>query len=100
MVRIDWTDNAVRQLESSCKYIAQDSPDQAKRIYGFIQTAIDRLETFPESGTVVPKWKSQFIREIRVFRYRIFYQWLQEENQILILAVVHGARRLAKKLLG
>lgn len=61
---------------------------------------IDALETassldaFSERGRVVPEWNQPNVRELFVQRYRLLYEVMPDEVQIL--AFVHGARDLTR----
>ncbi len=50
------------------------------------------LITFPESGRVVPEVMRIEIREIFVYSYRMIYA--VGEDEILIVAIVHGKQLL------
>lgn len=43
-------------------------------------------------GRAVPEWEDEQVREHIVYHYRLIYR--VRANQIIILAVVHGARQL------
>jgi toxin ParE1/3/4 len=55
-------------------------------------TQIKRISEFPELGRIVPEIEVESIREIFIYSYRLIYQVL--ENNILIVAVIHGKRIL------
>jgi toxin ParE1/3/4 len=48
------------------------------------------IERFPWMGRVVPELGDENIRERFVYSYRVVYQ--VQKKQILIVAVIHGAR--------
>lgn len=52
----------------------------------------DDLERFPRIGRRVPEWDHDSIRERIVGNYRLIYRI--NDEKILIIAVVHGARLL------
>ena len=52
--------------------------------------ATDRLPDFPYSGRKIPEVNNKAYREIIYGAYRIMYKL--EDEEILILAVVHSAR--------
>jgi toxin ParE1/3/4 len=54
MARIKWTPQAADDLDAIAVYIAQDSPHYASLFVLKIMAAIDRLESFPEIGRIVP----------------------------------------------
>jgi plasmid stabilization system protein ParE len=54
--------------------------------------ANERLAEFPESGRIVPEVGRSEVREVVVGEYRLMYQLLPEEVEVL--TVIHGARLL------
>jgi plasmid stabilization system protein ParE len=57
-----------------------------------IVRATQILKKFPNSGRMVPEFQNPRVREVLAYSYRILYKI--EEEQVLILAVVHGKRNL------
>jgi plasmid stabilization system protein ParE len=55
VTRILWSPQALSDLESIRDYIAHDSPQYAELVLRRLVAAVDRLETFPKSGRVVPE---------------------------------------------
>jgi toxin ParE1/3/4 len=55
---------------------------------------VRRLETFPESGRIVPELATETYREIVVSPYRVVYRYRAERNWVRVLAVIHGNRTL------
>lgn len=90
--QIGWHPEAYRDLQAIVDYIAADSHVYAAAVATRILSATDDLPRFPRIGRRVPEWDDDAVRERIVGNYRLIYQ-LQEES-ILILAVVHGARLL------
>lgn len=94
--RILRTDKAEEQLREIIFYIADDSGDVdiALDYLGKIETAINRLQDFPESGSI-PRYsilKKQGYRVIIVERHLVFYKFIQEEKTVIIYAIVDGRR--------
>jgi plasmid stabilization system protein ParE len=50
------------------------------------------LGRFPQAGRKVPEFDDENIRELVVYSYRIIYRL--QENEVLIVAVIHGKRVL------
>ncbi|MDZ4853491.1 MAG: type II toxin-antitoxin system RelE/ParE family toxin [Nitrospirota bacterium] len=94
MTRLEWTEPAVADLENIQSYIARDSAEYADAIVERLILSVDQLESFPESGRSVPESADAKMRELLVERYRIIYRL--RKGAVQILAVVHGARNLAK----
>lgn len=96
------TDKADEQLREIIFYIADDSGsiDIALNYLDKIETAIKRLEDFPNSGSI-PRYsvlKKQGYRVLIVERHLVFYKINDKEHVVTIYAVVYG-RREYKNLL-
>ncbi len=89
-MNVRWTASAQRHLRAIHSYIAQDSPEHAKRMVDRLTRRSIQIGVFPFSGRVACGYESNEIREVFEGPYRIIY--FIGENQIDILAVVHGAR--------
>ena len=63
---------------------------------GRIVAAVDRLETHPMLGRMVPEYGDETVREIIVGNYRVVYQF--EESTVGIVAIVHGSRDLIRRI--
>ena len=92
MAGIGWTSQAADDLEDIAEYIARDSEQYARLLVIDVLAAVDRLESFPLSGRVVPETNDPVIREIPLGNYRIVYRW--KDPVVEILTVYHGARIL------
>ena len=87
-----WTDTALAHLTEIYGYIAKDSPRYALRIVDRLTDRSRQITRFPESGQAVPEYADSAIREVIEGPYRLIYR--AETSQIVVLAVVHGARLL------
>ena len=90
------TDKAEDQLREIIFYIADDSGDIdiALEYLDKIETAINRLQEFPESGST-PRYsilKKQGYRVIIVERHLVFYKFNKEEKAVIIYAIMDGRR--------
>ncbi len=94
MRKIIWTEPALSDLQGIHDYISKDSEYYASVFIGEILESVEKVTDFPEMGRIVPEYQQNDIREILVQSYRIIYRF--EQNQILILTVVHGRRDLTK----
>ena len=74
MTPVIWSPQAVLDLESIRDYIAHDSPRYAALVVQRLVAAVERLETFPHSGRVVPERNDESIREVIVAPYRVVYR--------------------------
>ena len=93
--RVVWTAQAHLALNEALDYIAQDSIDGARAILTQALAAASGLETLSERGRVVPEIGNASVREVFVFRYRLLYE--VAENEIRILAFIHGAQDFARR---
>lgn len=71
MVKVIWTDLAIEDLKSIHKYIARDSTFYSNRFINKMIARVDQLESFPNSGRIVPEFASDKIRELIERNYRI-----------------------------
>ena len=92
MTRVIWTREAVEDVEAIKAYVARDSVRYATLLAERIVAAVDRLESFPESGRVVPEVGDESLREIIQGAYRIVYR-IQAES-VQVVTVYHAARLL------
>ena len=85
---------ARRDLKNIQDFIAdkQESPQTALRVIENILDRIERLLSFPGSGTLLsPKVNFQTnYRYVRAAAYLIFYR--HENNQIFVDRIIHGKR--------
>jgi len=92
MVKIVWTDLAIRDLKSIHHYIALDSKFYAKRFVTKLISRVDHLEVFPNSGRTVPEFNNISIRELIQGNYRLVYK--VEAKSVTILRFHNSARTL------
>ena len=92
-MNVNWTENAIQHLLGIYEYIAQDSPFYAERMVDRLTRRSEQIGAFPHSGRMVPEYSSVDIREVIEAPYRIIYR--TKQDQIDVLAVVHGARLLS-----
>ena len=90
MTVIVWTEPAVADLENIRSYIARDSEVYADAVLLEVFEAVDRLETYPSSGRIVPELKDAGTREVIVGSYRVVYSL--SGDTVRILTVLHSAR--------
>ena len=89
---IDWSPEAVEDLEAIAEYIARDSRFYAQSVVRKMLEMAESLADFPEMGRVVPELSDKNIRERFVYSYRLIYEI--RDLQIVIVAIVHGKRLL------
>ena len=90
------TDKAEEQLRNIIFYIADDSGDIniALRYLNKIETAINRLQEFPQSGSI-PRYsilKKQGYRVVIVERHLVFFKINEVDKLVIIYAIVDGRR--------
>ena len=87
-----WTPAARDDLDEIITYIAKDSlPSALALLEEALQTA-ESLATLSEGGRVVPELNDPIVRELFIKRYRLLYEI--HEQEVHVLAVLHGAREL------
>ena len=88
-MRVHWTDTAEGHLDAIYAYIAQDSPEYARRMVDRLTRRSQQIAEFPFSGRRVPEYDVDQIREVIEGSFRIIYHI--KSDQIDVLAVIHGA---------
>lgn len=88
-MKVHWTDTAERHLDAIYAYIAQDSPEYARRMVDRLTRRSQQISEFPFSGCRVPEYDVDQIREVIEGSFRIIYYI--KADQIDVLAVIHGA---------
>lgn len=91
-LRVVWSRRAVEDLEAIATYIASDSPAYAAAVVRNIVNQTRTLSRFPRVGRQVPEFDDETIRELIVYSYRVIYRL--QEDEALIVAVIHGKRVL------
>ncbi len=92
MGKIRFTPAARLQFLQAIEYIRQDKPSAAKKFRQRAEKVLSRLETYPESGRVIPEFPDLPHREVIVQPYRFFYR--VEKSTIWIIGVWHGAQEV------
>jgi toxin ParE1/3/4 len=84
-VKIAWSPLSIDRITEIAKYIAIDNPGAANSWLREIFKRVEQLQSFPQSGRIVPELKEDIIREVIYGNYRIIYRI--ELKQISILTV-------------
>ncbi len=95
-MKVHWTDTAEGHLDAIYAYIAQDSPEYAKRMVDRLTRRSQQIAEFPFSGRRVPEYDVDQIREVIEGSFRIIYHI--KADQIDVLAVIHGAMDVAGQI--
>ncbi len=95
MVKIIWTDNALRDLEEIAQFIEKDSQHYARVTIQGLYNYIKILSNQPKLGRKVPEVGSENFRELIRGNYRIIYK-LSAEG-IHIVTIHHSSRDLSQR---
>lgn len=86
-MKIIWSPLAVERVSEIASYIAEDNPAAAEKWVDEIFTKVVSLQSFPQSGRVVPETNNKAIRELIYGNYRVIYRL--EEKRVSVLTVRH-----------
>jgi len=89
-VKVRFTPSARTQFLSALTYIRQDNPPAVTRFRKRAESALRRLEKFPESGRVIPELLDLPHRELIIAPCRFFYR--VKGKTVWIVAVWHGSQ--------
>jgi toxin ParE1/3/4 len=92
--RVIWSPKALDDVDAIAAYIFRDSASFAATVVQKILDSSYKLSKRPLSGSIVPEFNDESIRELSAHTYRIIYR-IQGET-VTIAAVIHGKRLLAK----
>ena len=92
MAQVRWSLTAGNDLQEIEDFIARDSVLHAITFVDRIVESAETLLKTPQVGRMIPEFNRSDLRELIFRGYRIVY--LLQNNEILILRVVHGARDL------
>jgi len=84
-VKIIWSPLSIDRITEIAKYIAEDNLNAAEKWLEEIFNSVEQLQTFPQSGRIVPELNEPSIRDLLFGNYRIVY--LIEEKHISVLTV-------------
>jgi len=85
---VRWTTDAADDLERICDYIAETSPDSARRVAKTIVEGIASLHTFPHRGRL---GRVQGTREL-VFAPLPFVAVYEVHDEVQVLRILHGTQ--------
>ena len=81
---------AIEDVQAIRAYVGRDSPQSAELLVDALIAAVERLQTFPRSGRVVPEVGDDNLREVIHRNYRIVYRL--RANSVEVVTIFHGAR--------
>ncbi|MCP5206023.1 MAG: type II toxin-antitoxin system RelE/ParE family toxin [Hahellaceae bacterium] len=88
-----WTARAKKDLKSIHRYIAEDSPTNAKNVTNDMLIKVEPLADLPKRGKVVPEIGREDVREISVHTWRLIYH-IRQQN-VFIIAIAHKRQQLS-----
>ena len=89
-MKVHFTPSARAQFLSALTYIRRDNPGAALNFRERVESALRRLEEFPNSGRIVPEFPELPYREVIISPYRFFYR--AKGEIVWIVAAWHGAQ--------
>ena len=90
-MRVTYSPGALAQLDEIFAYIANDNPSAAATLIERIERIVMLVGKFPQMGRLTDKSDVRVIG-IPQYRYLIFYQVLDERDEVRILRVRHTSR--------
>jgi len=96
MAELIWSEKSLSDLEEVYDYIANDSQNYARQQMERIWQSAQRLCQFPESGHRLPEYPQLPHRELVVGNYRVIYRHDSQKDEVIVVTVTHGARRLGR----
>lgn len=92
MVEVNWTDQALQDIDNIAEFISKDSLKYAKIQVQLIFDRVEALYDQPELGRIVPEIHKKKIRELIVGNYRIVYRIISSKK--IDILTIHHSRRL------
>lgn len=94
MAEINWTDQALEDVENIAEFIAKNSVNYAKiQTFRFFER-IEILKHQPKAGRIVPELNIESLRELIQGNYRIIYK-IVSKTRIDIITIHHSSRLLS-----
>ena len=88
---IEWTEQALRQLDHAHDYIASSNSEEvATRVTTQIVTTIQQLATFPLAGR---SGRVRDTRELVISNTPFIAAYAIDHDRIVVLAIYHGAQQ-------
>lgn len=94
-MKVVWLRTALRNLDQTAAYIAQDNPDAANRVVERLREATERLARYPDSGR---PGRVAGTRELIAPGLPFILPYRVRQKRIEILRVLHASRRWPNKL--
>jgi len=94
-MKLQWTENAQRDLLAIRRYISQNSPSAAKEWINRLKKKARNTIHSPYSGRMVPEFSREDLREVIEGNYRIVY--LVDKDNLSILTIFESHRLFPAK---
>lgn len=88
--RLIWLPEAINDLDAIAAYLAMESGQYARDFVERVLARADSLVDLPLSGHINPEASREDIRELSAYPYRMIYRI--RDNDVMILAILHGSR--------
>lgn len=98
MVEVNWTTDAITDIDGIATFIARDSPRSAQDMVERFFAAGELLVKNPLRGKPVPECNVPTVRELLVGSYRLIYLVVSVQR-VDVLAVHHQKRSSPRKLI-
>jgi plasmid stabilization system protein ParE len=90
-MKVRYSKLALDELEVILSRISAENPSAATRLEAGISRIVERIGRFPESAQEVAE--RQGVRRVPLVRYPYAIYYRVVSGEVIILRVVHGARR-------
>jgi plasmid stabilization system protein ParE len=90
VIALTWSPRAVADLEEIRAFIEADSLAWADLTIRRLVAAVERLQSYPDSGRVVPERHSPELREVISGHFRIVYR--RRADSVQIVTVFRASR--------
>ncbi len=91
-MKVRWTEHAFSDALAIYDYIVEQSPRYADAVFEQILARPIQLVDHPESGSIVPEYNRDDLREVFVHSFRLIYRIA--DSELRVLTVIHGSRVL------
>lgn len=91
-MRVDWTPLAAANFDELAERLNEFSLGSGDRLIDRVTERLTQLESFPDSGRIVPEFEERVLRELVEGDYRVIYE--RFPDRVEVIAVVHGSRSL------
>jgi plasmid stabilization system protein ParE len=81
---------AAAELHEITEHLGPELSDAVRKFIRSVNDAVKTIQTFPEAGTLVPKYAGKNVREKLAGAYRLVYR--VHPTRISIVALFHSAR--------